>query len=242
MKWDAQQYQKHSFVWQLGEGVVELLAPQRGESIVDLGCGSGQLTARIAQSGARVIGIDRSPEMIAEARASFPDLDFRVADATAFQIETPADAVFSNAVLHWIRNPSAAIACVARALRPGGRFVLEMGGRGNTRTLLEGVRQVAGEIPLPWFYPSIAEYAALLEAGGFEVRFATLFDRPTTVEGENGLEDWLKMFGAALNLTGDQRTQIAATLRPRMFRDGNWIIDYRRLRVVAVLMASGADL
>ncbi|HTS78687.1 MAG TPA: methyltransferase domain-containing protein [Bryobacteraceae bacterium] len=234
MKWDAQQYQKHSFVWQLGEGVVELLAPRAGETIVDLGCGSGQLTARIAESGARVTGIDRSEQMIAQARANFPEIEFRVADATDFRVDAPVDAVFSNAVLHWVRDARAAIRCVGVALKPGGRFALEMGGRGNTRTLLQVVREVAGEISLPWFYPNVGEYSALLEAEGFEVRFATLFERPTVIEGENGLEDWLKMFGGALNLRDEERGEIVQQARGRMFRDGNWVIDYRRLRILAI--------
>lgn len=234
MNWDAQRYQRHSYVWKHGAGVVELLAPCAGEFIVDLGCGSGQLTARIAESGARVMGIDRSAEMIAQARANFPHIDFRVADATDFRLDAPADAVFSNAVLHWVRDAQAAIQCVVRALKPGGRFVLEMGGRGNTRMLLDAVREAVGEISLPWFYPSIGEYAALLEAAGLEVQFATLFDRPTVVEGENGLEDWLVMFGGVLNLTAEQRAEIVRRLQGRMYRDGNWVLDYRRLRVAAV--------
>lgn len=233
--WNAQDYQsRHSYVWRHGEGVVELLAPQAGERIVDLGCGSGQLTARIADSGAKVIGLDRSPEMIAQARANYPQLDFRVADATDFQIEARVDAVFSSAVLHWVKDASAAIACVARALRPSGRLVLEMGGRGNTRTLLKAVREVAGAIEIPWFYPSVSEYSTLLERGGFEVRFATLFDRPTAVEGESGLEDWLVMFGGALNLSAEQRAEIARRLRGEMYDDGIWTLDYRRLRISAV--------
>lgn len=234
MNWDAQRYQRHSYVWKHGAGVVELLAPCAGEFIVDLGCGSGQLTARIAESGARVMGIDRSAEMIAQARANFPHIDFRVADATDFRLDAPADAVFSNAVLHWVRDAQAAIQCVVRALKPGGRFVLEMGGRGNTRMLLDAVREAVGEISLPWFYPSIGEYAALLEAAGLEMQFATLFDRPTVVEGENGLEDWLVMFGGVLNLTAEQRAEIVRRLQGRMYRDGNWVLDYRRLRVAAV--------
>src|SRR6185312_13855733 len=103
--WDAQTYQtRHSYVFRYGEGVVELLNPQRGERIVDLGCGSGQLTAQIAERGANVIGIDRSEEMIAQARANFPEMDFRIADATNFEIESEADAVFSNAALHWVKD------------------------------------------------------------------------------------------------------------------------------------------
>jgi trans-aconitate methyltransferase len=239
--WDAAAYQsRFSFVFKHGEGVVELLDPKRGERILDLGCGSGQLTARIAEAGAMVEGIDQSPDMIAQARKNYPAIDFRVADATSFAVDTPVEAVFSNAVLHWVKNASAAIDCIHRALQPGGRFVMEMGGKGNTKALLGAVQQVAGELDLPWFYPTIGEYAALLEHAGFEVRYATLFDRPTMVEGENGLDDWLVMFGGRMfsNINEERkreiRLKVADKLRPVFFRDGNWTLDYRRLRVVAV--------
>ncbi|HLX42311.1 MAG TPA: methyltransferase domain-containing protein [Bryobacteraceae bacterium] len=238
--WDAQRYQfQHGYVWRHGEGLVDLLAPQPGERIVDLGCGSGQLTARIAESGADVIGLDRSPEMIAQARTNFPSIDFRVADATAFQVESPVDAVFSNAALHWVKDANAAIGCVWRALKPGGRFVLEMGGHGNTRTVLAAVREVAGPVEIPWFFPTIGEYAAVLEANGFEIRLAMLFDRPTIVEGERGLEDWLVMFGDGLfsgmseSQKQEVRRAVAGRLRPTHYRDGQWTLDYRRLRVTA---------
>jgi trans-aconitate 2-methyltransferase len=267
--WDAQGYQtRHSYVFKHGEGLVELLDPKPGERILDLGCGSGQLTAKIAAAGADVVGMDLSPDMIAQARANYPHIEFNVGDATSFELDQPVDAVFSNAVLHWVQDASAAIACVHQALKPGGRFVMEMGGKGNTRTLLAAVREVVGaqrlkktserapseyrsltvaarksadsELPSPWFYPSVGEYSALLEERGFEVRFATLFDRPTTVEGENGLDDWLLMFGGKLfaeiseERQREIRREVADRLRPVMFRDGNWILDYRRLRVVAV--------
>ncbi len=269
--WDAQSYQtRHSYVFKHGEGLVELLNPKPGERILDLGCGSGQLTAKIAAAGAQVIGIDLSPEMIAQARANYPEIEFQVADATSFELAEPVDAVFSNAVLHWVRDAEAAIACVGRALKPGGRFVMEMGGKGNTRTLLAAVNEVAGfhrlkpvppgspidevaeshrlkpvppaegVLQSPWFYPSVGEYSALLERQGFEVRFATLFDRPTTVEGESGIDDWLVMFGGKLfagiseERQREIRREVADRLRPVMYRDGNWIVDYRRLRVVAV--------
>jgi trans-aconitate methyltransferase len=235
-------------VFKHGEGLVDLLDPKPGERILDLGCGSGQLTAKIAEAGARVIGIDLSPDMIAQARANYPEdraairpgkIEFAIGDATSFELAEPVDAVFSNAVLHWVKDAAGAVARVWEALKPGGRFVLEMGGKGNTRTLLSAVKEVA-ELKNPWFYPSVGEYSALLERQGFEVRFATLFDRPTTVEGENGLDDWLSMFGGKLfaGISEERQREIrkAVTdrLRPVMYRDGNWIVDYRRLRVVAV--------
>lgn len=233
--WDAGAYQsRHSYVWKHGQGLVELLDPRSDESIVDLGCGAGQLTAKIAESGASVIGIDRSAEMIAQARANYPALDFRFGDATDFSVDDPVDAVFSNAVLHWVRDARAVASCVARALKPGGRFVFEMGGHGNIRTLVEVIRQVAGPVEMPWFFPSVGEYAAVLESAGMEVRAAELFDRPTEVEGENGLEDWLMVFAGSLGLKPGQRREIAGRALGRMYRDGRWILDYRRLRMMAV--------
>jgi trans-aconitate methyltransferase len=239
--WDPQRYQTgHSYVWKHGEELVDLLAARPSERIVDLGCGSGQLTARIAEGGAIVIGIDRSPDMIAEARANFPAIEFRVADATTFQVESPVDAVFSNAALHWVKDAHSAIASVRRALKPNGRFVLEMGGHGNTGHLLNLVREVAGPVESPWFFPTVGEYSTLLEAQGFEIRFATLFDRPTEIDGENGLEDWLMMFGAAFfaamneSEAQEARRAVADRMRATNYRDGRWILDYRRLRVQAV--------
>jgi len=239
--WDSHRYQTgHSYVWRYGEGLVDVLAPQAGERIVDLGCGSGQLTARIAESGAVAIGMDRSTEMIAQARANFPGIEFRVGDAAGFEVEAGVDAVFSNAALHWVKDARGAIGCVGRALKPGGRFVLEMGGRGNIGRVLHVVEEVVGPVETPWFFPSVGEYSTLLEAEGFEIPFATLFDRPTEVEGENGLEDWLVMFGGALfsgmseARTRKVRRTVADRMRGTNYRDGRWILDYRRLRVHAV--------
>jgi trans-aconitate methyltransferase len=232
--WDAARYQsRHSYVFAYGESLIELLEPRAGERILDLGCGSGQLTAKIAETGAEVTGIDRSEEMIAEARRNFPLLQFDVADAANFRLDAPVDAVFSNAALHWVKDADGVARSVARGLRPGGRFVLEMGGKGNTHAVMDAVRQVVGPVELPWYYPSVAEYASVLERHGFEVSFATLFDRPTRVEGEDGLEDWLKMFAASITGTAEARREVANRLRPKMFHDGAWTLDYRRLRIVA---------
>lgn len=232
--WDAARYQaRHSYVFAYGESLIDLLAPRPGERILDLGCGSGQLTAKIAESGAEVVGIDRSAEMIAEARRNFPSLRFELGDAANFTVDTPFDAAFSNAALHWVKNADGAAASVARSLRSGGRFVMEMGGKGNTQAVLDAMREVAGPVETPWYFPSVGEYTSLLERHGFEIAFATLFDRPTRAEGEDGLEDWLAMFASSMLASAEVRREVANRLRPRMFRDGAWVVDYRRLRVIA---------
>jgi trans-aconitate methyltransferase len=238
--WDAQRYQKrHSYVFEYGKAVLDLLNPQAGERILDLGCGSGQLTNEIARSGASVVGLDSSPEMLDQARKNFPHIEFVLADAAKFEVDRPADAVFSNAVLHWVKDAAGAARSIARALKPGGRFVAEFGGSGNIASILRALRQVLGPFETPWFYPSIGEYATLLERHGFETRQAWLIDRPTPLAGEDGMEDWLAMFcsGLAAHLSPEQQRDtwraVADRLRPTHFRGGVWTLDYRRLRIVA---------
>ncbi len=243
--WDSGLYDdKHSFVWKLGASLVDLLAPRAGERVLDLGCGTGHLTARIAEAGALAVGIDSSAEMIAEARKLFPNIRFEVADARDFAFDEPFDAVFSNAVLHWVKPPEEAIACVRRALGPGGRFVAEFGGRGNVVAIVAALEAASRAIGLgawdhPWYYPSIGEYAPLLERAGLEVAQAALFDRPTPLEGEDGLRNWVAMFARDLVgrvPPGDREAffrHVEDAARAGLHRDGTWFADYRRLRVVA---------
>jgi trans-aconitate methyltransferase len=244
-RWDASLYDgRHAFVWKQGAGLVELLAPRSGERILDLGCGTGHLTAQIAAAGAEVVGIDRAAAMIDEARGNYPGLDLRIADARNFSLEQPFDAVFSNAVLHWVQPPEAVVASVQGALKPGGRFVAEFGGRGNVQQIVaaldEASRNVgAGPFQDFWYFPGIAEYADLLEEHGLEVVFATLFDRPTALEGDQGMRNWVAMFANELltRIAPERREaflrDIEARLRPTLHREGTWLADYRRLRVVA---------
>lgn len=247
--WNSSLYEgNHAFVWQYGESLLELLAPKAGEQILDLGCGTGQLTEKIAQSGAFVQGIDSSLSMISKARANYSQLDFAVADARDFKVEKPLDAVFSNAVLHWIKQPEAAIDCVEKALKPGGRFVAEFGGKGNVGAIVRALLSVLSEIGYPepeslnpWYFPTIGEYAGLLEKRGFEVGYAVLFDRPTLLEGGSaGMVNWIEMFagGFLSGLSDDVRSRVILAVEERLrstqYRDGTWMADYRRICVVAV--------
>lgn len=247
--WDAALYdRRHSFVYERGADLLALLEPKSGERILDLGCGTGQLTAQIAAAGAQVHGIDASGEMIAQAQQNHPQLSFEIADATRFRAGEPFDAVFSNAVLHWVKPPEDAVRSIAAALKPGGRFVAEFGGRGNVAQIVAAASKAvsaalardAGDVN-PWYFPSNGEYATLLEQAGLEVRYAVLFDRPTPLEeGEQGMANWLRMFGApcfaAIRPADRERVlqQAVDHARPALWNGGRWTADYRRLRIVAV--------
>ena len=239
MSWNATAYQdKYSYVWQHGEGLLSLLNAQPGEYIVDLGCGTGQLTEEIAATGATAIGLDSDRAMIAKAQSNYPNIPFQVADATSFEIETPADAIFSNAVLHWVTDAEAAAEKITKELKPGGRFVAEFGGHGNVKTIIDALSEVTGDVLQPWYFPTIAEYASLLEKAGLEVVYATLFDRPTPL-GEAGLAGWLGMFGQRFfsALSEKEWQEITESVEEKarsLYQNGEWVADYRRIRVVAV--------
>jgi len=246
--WDAARYDSQcSYVWKYGKDLVELLAPKRGERILDLGCGTGHLSRQIADAGAEVIGIDNSPAMITQARANYADLRFEIGDGKDFAFPKLFDAVFSNATLHWIKEAEQLVRCVRRALRPGGRFVAEFGGKGNIQAILAAIDHAMETVghprqePYPWYYPSLGEYATLLERHGFQVTYATLFDRPTPLDGgEHGLSNSIEVFakglfiGIPVEQCGEVMQAIEEQLRPTLYRNGTWVADYKRLRVVAM--------
>lgn len=244
--WNTSLYdQKHAFVSEYGKGLLPLLEPKAGEFILDLGCGSGHLAHAIAQSGAHVVGIDSSASMIETARIAYPDIEFLVADARDFAFPFTFDAIFSNATLHWVREAEQVVQRIVVALKPGGRFVAEFGGKGNVAIITTAVEQSLEEIThakvdLGWYFPSIGEYASLLEQHGLAVQTALLFDRPTQLEeGEKGLRNWIQMFGDRIFTTVSEEVKQQALerteekVRKYLFKDGNWFADYKRLRIVA---------
>ncbi|HVW84890.1 MAG TPA: methyltransferase domain-containing protein [Bryobacteraceae bacterium] len=244
-RWDSALYDdRHSFVWKKSADLIDLLDPKPGERILDLGSGTGHLTAQIAERGAAVTGLDSSASMVALARQNFPRLRFQLADARDFRFDEPFDAVFSNAALHWIRDAESVAGSISRALRPGGRFVLEMGVKGNIARLVEGIESTLRDAGYPagnpWYFPTLGEYSTLIERHGLEVRLAQTFPRWNQLEHpERGLREWLEMFaGFYFDAVPRERREelmvgIEARLRPALWRDGAWWADYRRLRILA---------
>ena len=244
--WDTQAYERNgAFVHGLAGGVLEWLNAQMGEYILDLGCGDGQLSLRLAATGAHVLGVDASPEMIAAARERGIEAEQAHAENLPFHDAT-FDAVFSNAVLHWVRDQDAMLAQVHRVLKPGGRFVAEMGGHGNIAAIHVALRAALGRYGYGGredgvnYYPTAESYTDRMKRHGFRVEQMALIPRPTKL-AESGMEGWLRTFrrGVLDGLPRDLRESVVketTELLAPALRDeaGNWIADYVRLRFVAV--------
>lgn len=244
-EWNSARYAENArFVSDLGQPVLELLNPQPGERILDLGCGDGALTEKLVAAGAQVVGVDASEDMVTAARRR--GLDARIADAHHLTFDSEFDAVFSNAAMHWMkRDPDAVIQGVQRALKPGGRFVSEMGGHGCVAAIVVAVCAtlekfgVTGPASLiPWYFPTPEEYRTRLEGAGFGVDYIALIPRPTPLP--TGMRGWLETFAIPLSKSVPEQKrsefldEVTEALRPVLCDSrGKWTADYVRLRFLA---------
>jgi len=238
--WDPERYARNArFVSDLGAPVVELLAPRAGERILDLGCGDGALTEKLERLGCRVVGVDASAAQVAAARAR--GLEAHVASGEQLDFDDEFDAVFSNAALHWMRQADRVIDGVWRALAPGGRFVGELGGDGCVATIvaaLAAALERRGHDPRaanPWYFPTVEDYRARLEARGFAVESIKLIPRPTPLPGD--VTGWLETFAESFSgvLPAGERAAFLAEVQDDLRAslcdaDGRWTADYVRLR------------
>ena len=245
-KWNSRVYDKNTrFVSTYGEDVLEWLKPKSGERILDLGCGDGVLTKKIAESGARVVGVDSSASFVETAQSM--GLDVRVVDGHNLEFDSEFDAVFSNAALHWMLRGQDVISGVAKALKPECRFVGEFGGFGNVAAISAAMRAVGeamkGDLSLagPWFFPTVEQYSSMLDEGGFIVDEITTFYRPTPlptdIRGwlETMREPFFQQFGSRCEEAYDKVIQ---ALQPSLCdHNGRWFADYVRLRFAAHLKA-----
>ena len=238
--WNPESYAKNArFVSDLGEPLLQLLEAQPGELILDLGCGDGALTERIAGYGCAVVGVDSSFPQLKAAKER--GLNTVVMDGHQLSFKRRFDAVFSNAALHWMKEPETVVAGVTNSLKPGGRFIGEFGGKGNVekiRTALHDTlrRHAIDPMPIdPWYYPSPEEYSALLSKAGFIVTYIELIPRPTKLPGD--ILGWLEVFAQPFTQTVAEpdRARFLQEVRNKLstrLRDGagNWFADYVRLR------------
>ena len=242
-EWHVEKYTRHAgFVSALGMPVVDLLAPEEDEKILDLGCGEGTLALEIAKSGAEVVGVDLSEEMAEIAREK--GVDAFVASVTDLPFCEEFDAVFSNAVLHWVKESRTAVKNIAGSLKKGGRFVAEFGGEGNVAHIVEAMQEVFtmhpeyGTFEAMWYFPGDKAYTKLLEEEGFRVEYAELIPRPTPIDD---IANWLMVFtnGVTEHLNKEEikifRHEVREILKPKLYSEKEgWMADYVRIRVKAV--------
>ena len=246
IQWDSRKYaDDFSFVPQYGEAVMELLTVSKGSRVIDLGCGNGTLSEKLAERGYQVIGIDDSETMIELAKKKHPDITFRKENALSFRLDEPTDAVFSNAVFHWIdeKDQMQLLTNISENLRDGGELVTEFGGYGCADAVHKALETEFSERGLHYFFafyfPTIGMYAPMMEKAGLKVDYAILFDRPTEQKSEDGLAEWVRMFnkkpfeGMGASLQEEIIRAAERKLRPVLYRDGHWFIDYVRIRMRA---------
>ena len=248
-QWDPEFYNdKHSYVYRHAEDLITLLDPKKHERILDLGCGSGELTHRISGFTNNIIGIDKSLEMISNAKSKYKELEFVVADAANFEFEEKFDAIFSNAALHWVTDYSGAIRCMYNNLKPKGRIALEFGGKDNVQTIINQLRKSLAKRSYTqqsklqlWYFPSVEEYTKELNKVGFKVVLAKYFDRPTELADEkSGIKDWISMFGESFFIDvkaahiEEIKNEVQEMTKEKCFINSKWIADYKRIRIIAI--------
>lgn len=246
--WDAKLYDgKHSFVSEFGHDLIDMLSPKKGERILDIGCGTGDLANQLFQYEVDVTGIDKSENMINQALIKYPHIHFFAKDVLEMEYNDTFDAVFSNATLHWIKEPEQALCRIYNSLKSGGRFVAEFGGKGNVQKI---TNEIINQFQLddiefnmkqfPWYFPSIGEYTSLMEQIGFRVTFACHFDRPTPLDEDSGLRNWITMFAGEMFKNQNEFEKerliknVENNLRDPLFQDDRWMADYKRIRVVGI--------
>lgn len=231
------------FVKTFGMPIIELMDPKPGERILDVGCGFGAVCQQLDEMGCKTVGIDISKSVVDAAREL--GVDARLVNAESLTFNEEFDAAYSSSALHWMRHLDQVAEGIMRALKPGGRFVGELGGRGSIVNIITAIRQVMlkngieMESVSSWYFPSVSEFAGVLERAGFVIRSMALVDRPTVLPGD--VRDWMKMFGRHYMDAWDPSEHdrfldaIRDAAAPTMVNEqGEWVADYRRLRFMAV--------
>lgn len=242
--WDSNNYTDNfQFVHKYGEELIDFITVPKGSFVLDLGCGNGAITKKLSEKGFKTLGIDASESMLEKAKNLYPKLNFRLDDACSFKLDEKADAIFSNAVFHWIENHDKLVENLSANIKTCGELVFGFGGKGCADTVhnaLEKAFETHGLTYVNHFnFRSIGEFAPILEKHGFRIEYAVFFDRPTEQIGENGLENWINMFvdsafdGVDPETKEEIISQTVELCRPNLYINGKWYVDYVRIRMKA---------
>lgn len=244
-EWNTDLYDsKHNFVAEYGKGLLEFVPRNNNQSILDLGCGTGVLTAKLANLGEKVIGVDSSENMITKAQSQYHDIEFKVCDALALPFSDEFDVVFSNAVFHWINDHNVLLCNIHKVLKENGLLVCEFGANGNIATIENAFAQVCVELGYeynPKFnFPTSESFDDLLQKNGFTIDKVYDYDRPTPLkDNENGLSNWMKQFFASELELIPEKIQVEIfkkvedLTKDTLWNGREWVADYRRLRAIA---------
>lgn len=245
MEWNSILYdEKHDFVAEYGRGLLEFVPKNDEQSILDLGCGTGVLTAQLAELCDKIIGVDSSQSMIDKAEKQFNNIEFRVCDALALPFENEFDIVFSNAVFHWISDHNTLLKNIHKVLKPQGLLVCEFGASGNIAAIENAFVKVCNSLGYdyePKFnFPTVDSFGRLLENNGFVIDRIYDYDRPTVLkDDEQGLVNWMKQFFASELAVMPEHLQamvfekVQELTRGILWNGAEWVADYRRLRTIA---------
>lgn len=242
--WNPETYNRSArFIIEFGKPVIQLLNPQAGERILDLGCGTGILARELMDKGCEVVGLDSSAEMVEAAKSI--GVDARLIEGVEFESQRKFEAVISNAAIHWMPDKYLVVRKVWQALKSGGRFAAECGGDGCLRIVREGMKIALGKRGIdykarnPWKFCEYSEFSEILKAQGFKIEYIARIDKPTELS-EGGLREWLKIFATSHTegFTDEEKEafydEVEAYCKPMLFKDGKWYVDYVRLRFLAV--------
>ena len=245
MEWNAALYdKKHNFVAEYGKGLLQYIPEKPEQRILDLGCGTGILTAQLAEICSYVLGVDSSQDMIEKATEQYKKIDFRVCDALELPFEKEWDIVFSNAVFHWINDHNKLLQNIYKVLKPNGLLICEFGAYGNIAKIENAFASVLKELGYDYHpkfnFPTAESFGKLLTANHFFIDTIYDYDRPTPLkDSEKGLSNWIKQFFAVDLASFSEKEQdtifhkVEELLKPTLWNGKEWIADYRRLRVVA---------
>lgn len=245
MEWNSSLYdKKHDFVAEYGKGLLDFIPKNDEQTILDLGCGTGTLTAQLADLCSKVVGVDSSKNMIDKAQKQFGNIEFMVCDALALPFDDKFDVVFSNAVFHWISDHNALLTNIHKALKPQGLLVCEFGANGNIATIenafIKSYQRLGYSYKPKFNFPTVEIFGEMLEKNGFVIDKIYDYDRPTVLkDNEQGLANWLKQFFASELTVMSEHLQpfvfeeVAELTREILWNGKEWVADYRRLRAIA---------